>query len=566
VTGSYPNEEGLRSLGRAVDEHADARGAAHRRGRKHASGKKPHKRRWLKRTLLITLAVVVLAVAAAAGYGWYLNHKIHRINVNNLDPNTTTGADANTENILMVGSTTRCGLAHQTPAYGLCTQGVTGVNSDVIMIMHLNPNTKHVSILSLPRDLFIPNSRSTGAYKIDSALAQGPSQLVAAIEEDFAIPIQRYVEVTFDSFAEVVDQLGGITMDFPIPVFDRYSGLKILKAGCYHLDGKQALSVVRARHLQYWVAGQPTTYPYTWPQEALSDLARIRRDHEFLKVLASQVQKRGIGNPASDVSLINAIAPHLTVDSGFSASDMIHLALTYHGVDVGKAPTYTLPVSVDTFGTYIYQGAGCSQCGDIEFPSQPVDQSTIDTFLGVGSDTNTMTGQPLPSPQAVTVSVLNGTGTYDQATQTSSALGNLGFHMVGIGNTTALAQYTETLVTYSQRTPQDEAAAQLVADSLSGAVILHYGPTADGAQVTVTTGTNFTVDPTAPQPGSGKGTGTPASTTSTSTTTAGTTGSGATASTTSTSAFGAPSSATNPLEPWDPRACSPGTTAQPDPW
>ena len=120
----------------------------------------------------------------------------------------------------MVGSTSRCALKVQNPAYGLCSQGVNGVNSDVVMILHLNPANNSVSILSIPRDLFVPNARTDGANKIDAALAEGPSQLVDAIEEDFGIPIQHYVELNFDTFANVVDALGGINMYFPEPVYD----------------------------------------------------------------------------------------------------------------------------------------------------------------------------------------------------------------------------------------------------------------------------------------------------------------------------------------------------------
>ena len=587
MTGSDPNEEGLRALGRAVREDAPSR-RARRAGPAHAarpvgrgSGtggrppgppgtprdprvpparRPPRKRRWVKRTLVITAAVIVLLVAAGAGYGWYLNRKIHRISVNGLVTGSTSGKDANTENILMVGSTTRCGLKKQTAAYGLCTQGVTGVNGDVIMILHLNPATRAVSILSIPRDLFIPNARSTGAYKIDAALAQGPSQLVNAIEEDFAIPIQHYVELTFDSFAAVVTSLGGITMEFPIPVFDRYSGLHVFTTGCHHLNGVQALQVVRARHLQYWVTGQPRTYPYTWPQESQSDLARIRRDHEFLRVLATKVAAHGLGNPASDLSLINAVAPHLTVDSGLSATAMVHLVLTFHSVNVNKAPQLTLPVAVDTFGTYVYQGG---HFGDIEFPSQPIDHSVVDQVLGLAPGDNTMTGQPLPPPSSVSVSVLNGTGVTGQATQTATALHNLGFNTVGTGNTTPVGQYAETTVTYSQRTPADEAAAQLVADSLSGAVILDYGKTADGAQVTVTTGTNFSVNSSLP------GQTAPA-TTAPSTTTAPPSATGSPSTTTAqsatTSGFAAPSPAVESLRPWDPRACPPGVVGNAGNW
>ena len=162
----------------------------------------------------------------------------------------------------------------QNPAYGLCSQGVNGVNSDVVMILHLNPANHSVSILSIPRDLFVPNARSDGANKIDAALYQGPDQLIAAIEEDFGIPIQHFVELNFDSFINVVQALGGIKMYFPEPVYDAYSGLNIQTTGCLELNGTQALQVVRARHVQYKGPGVTTTDPAYWPQEAQSDIAR----------------------------------------------------------------------------------------------------------------------------------------------------------------------------------------------------------------------------------------------------------------------------------------------------
>ncbi len=613
MTGSAPNEEGLRALGRTIDDDPTTRrgrrhGPAHaRRGRgpstedaaataavgAHAAGSDGgsgvagggsgstdggsgstgdggggggsaapaptrRKRRWLKRTLIISLAVIVLLVGAAAGYAWYLNHEVHRITVKGLTPGQTTGKLANTENILMVGSTTRCGLKKQTAAYGLCTEGVTGVNSDVVMVLHLDASSGSVSILSLPRDLFIPNARSTtGAYKIDAALAEGPTQLVAAVEEDFGIPIQHYVELTFDSFAAVVTDLGGITMTFPDELFDRYSGLHVLSTGCHHLNGVQALQVVRARHLQYWVSGYPKTYPYTWPQEAESDLARIVRDHEFLRVLATKVAKRGLGNPATDFSLMSSLAPHLTVDKGFSLTDMVDLVRTFHSVNIDKAPATTLPVDVDTFGTYVYQG---ESMGDVEFPAEPADHSAVDTFLGLSDGDNTMTGKPLPAAATVTVSVLNGTGATGQATTTSTALNKLGFHTLGVGDTTSVGSYRETTVTYAHQTPADVAAAQLVADSLSGQVILDYGKTADGAEVTVTTGTDFSVDAALPgQSAPAHPTTThPSTTPTTSTSTTPTTAAAAPSQPAAVTGFTPTTPAQNGLTSYDPRACASG--------
>ena len=274
--------------------------------------------------------VMALLVGATAGYAWYLNHEIHRIDLHNLTSAPVKGEDAGTENILMIGSTSRCALTVQNPAYGLCSQGVNGVNSDVVMILHLNPANHTLSILSIPRDLFVPNARSDGANKIDAALFQGPDQLIDAIEEDYGIPIQHFVELNFDSFINVVNALGGIKMYFPEPVYDAYSGLNIQTTGCIQLNGTQALQVVRARHVQYKGPGVTSDDPSYWPQEAQSDIARIRRDHEFLRVLATAVKAKGLSNPLTDQQLVSGVVSQLTVDSSFSASAMIGLVLDYH--------------------------------------------------------------------------------------------------------------------------------------------------------------------------------------------------------------------------------------------
>jgi len=450
----------------------------------------------------------------------------------------------------MVGSTSRCALTVQNAAYGLCSEGVNGVNSDVIMILHADPVHHRLALLSIPRDLFVPNARNTGANKVDAGLDQGMTQVVAAIEEDFGIPIQHAVSLNFDQFANIVDALGGINMSFPISVFDAESGLNVKAATCVHLDGTQALQVVRARHLQYDAPGTTGSNAEYWPQEALSDLARIRRDHEFLRVLASAVAKRGLGDPITDVDLINSVKADLTFDQSWSVSDMAHLVLDFHSIDIQKVPQLTLPVAVVNDpdgggGGLMFRGANY---GDAEFPAQSQDQSVIDQVLGIGATTDSLTGDPLPAPSSVTVSVMNGTGAYDQAGDTASALSALGYQTVGVGDTTPVGDVAETVVYYGSRTPAVEAAAERVVRSMSGSVIMAFDPkqVVDNAQVTVVTGTQFAV--TAP----------PASSTATSVGTA-----PATTSTTNpraASSIATPSAATMNLQAWDPRACPAGAT------
>jgi LCP family protein required for cell wall assembly len=535
------NEAGLTALADDMSRQR-VRRSSKRRGDRHP---------W-RRRILIGLVVLVVLLGGVTGYAYYEAHDLNRTEVNGLNGAFTSGAEAGTENILMVGSTSRCALAHQNLAYGLCSEGVNGVNSDVIMILHADPVHHRLALLSIPRDLFIPNARSTGPNKVDAGLFEGLTQLVAAIEEDFGIPIQHAVSLNFDQFANIVDALGGISMSFPISVFDAESGLNVQAATCVHLNGTQALEVVRARHLQY-DSGTTSRYAEDWPQENQSDLARIRRDHEFLRVLGSAVAKQGLGDPITDFNLINSVKSDLTFDQSWSVNDMANLVLDFHSVSVNSVPQLTLPVAVVTDpngagGGYVYQGGSY---GDVEFPAQALDQSTVDQVLGVGASTDTMTGSPLPVPSSVTVSVLNGSGAYNQATDTASSLAALGFHTVGIGDSTPVGDVSETVVYYGSHAAPVEAAAESVARSMTGAVVMAYDPTqvVDGAQVTVVTGTQFAVNPPPATASPSTSPGVSAQPTTTTPAPSGSSG-----------AIAAPSAATSGLQPWDPRSCPAGAT------
>jgi LCP family protein required for cell wall assembly len=535
-----PNESGLVALG---EEMQRAQGG---RGRHRHKPVRSKRRRRIRRIVFSTLGVLLVVIAGGAGYAYYITHDLHRVDVRGLKGALTTGVEAGTENILMVGSTSRCALTVQNPDFGICSQGVNGVNSDVIMILHADPSHHRLALISIPRDLFIPNARSTGPNKVDAGLYQGMSQLVASIQEDFGIPIQHAVSLNFDQFANIVEALGGINMAFPESVFDAETGLNIHSATCVHLDGGQALEVVRARHLQYDAPGTTSQYAEDWPQEAQSDLARINRDHEFLRVLATAVAQKGLDNPISDIDLINSVKADFTFDQSWGVTDMANLVLDFHAVNINAVPQLTIPVAEVTDpdgsgGSYVYEG---SSYGDVEFPSQSQDQAVIDQVLGVNMSTDSMTGDPLPAPPSVTVSVMNGTGAYNQATTTAGALSALGFHTVGVGDTAAVGDVAETVVYYGSLSPGAEAAAETVARSMTGAVIMAYDPSqvVDGAQVTVVTGTQFAVNASAATTTTQAG---PATTTTTAP---------------ASGVIAAPSASNPGLAPWDPRACPTGAT------
>jgi LCP family protein required for cell wall assembly len=224
------------------------------------------KRSKKKLALIAIVSIFILGIAGGAWDAYQLYHKVHHIQVGNL-----TASVGGAENILIAGSTNRCNLKVQNSQWGFCSDGVTGVNSDVIFIVHVVPKTDTISVLSIPRDTFVPNARSGNqAFKIDAALYEGPTQLVQAVEEDFGIPIQHYVEVGFDGFVNIVNAIGGIKMDFPEAVYDSESYLNVKAPGCYLLNGVQGLQVIRARHLQYKAPGITTSDVNDWPQETES--------------------------------------------------------------------------------------------------------------------------------------------------------------------------------------------------------------------------------------------------------------------------------------------------------
>ena len=475
------------------------------------------------RSIALALAVLILVgIAATYGYARLRFSQIRKIDVSSLN----TAAANQPMNILLVGSNSRAALnGNQANAFGNASQ-VGGARSDVTMIAHLDPQTDTVTLVSIPRDLFLPIPGSNDLNRVDSALNAGPSMLVKTIEQDLGIPIDHYVELNFDTFQQIVTALGGIQMYFPYQVKDAYSGLNITTTGCIHLNGFQALAEVRARHLQYSSNG------ITWSYDPLGDLSRIRRDHEFIKVLASQVQAKGVYNPVELNSLITAITPYLGLDRSFSFGELVSLANTYRHANPNTIKTATLPIAFAN--NYVYLG---TNYGDVVFAAEPQDSTILNQYLDIAT--------PTISRNSINISVANGTGMYMQAGDVASQLKLLGYNVTGTSNTAVQGSNLETIVRY---TKGNLAMAEKVKSDLSGAVVMGEGSISTGTPVEVITGNGLTVAAPPSTPTSGVA----SSQTSTNPPSAAASGSNVPITLPATSS-------SMGLQPWDPRAC-PTTT------
>lgn len=129
-----------------------------------------------------------------------------------------------------------------------------------MILMRVTPATKQVTMLSIPRDLYV--HLSTGGYgKIDGAYSYGGAgAAIATVEQDFGVHVDQYIWVGLLGLIKVIDAIGGIDVVTSHPVLDDYYPADVFSsypydyervavlAGPQHLDGIHAMQYVRSRH------------------------------------------------------------------------------------------------------------------------------------------------------------------------------------------------------------------------------------------------------------------------------------------------------------------------------
>lgn len=131
----------------------------------------------------------------------------------------------------------------------------TDNNSDVNMLLIVNPLAAHVEMISIPRDSFVPNpALGNRNDKLTHTGSSGSENTVTAIEQLFGIDVDFYLKLNFSSVIEIVDALDGIDIDIPLDFCEQdenrsfaQEDLICLNAGPQELNGKQALAYARHR-------------------------------------------------------------------------------------------------------------------------------------------------------------------------------------------------------------------------------------------------------------------------------------------------------------------------------
>ena len=230
-------------------------------------------------------------------------------------------------------------------ASGRCTILIAGTDkegyrTDTIMLLSLDASKRSVSLLSIPRDTYVKDT-SYSVPKINSACGyagggkDGMEELMTQVSKLTGFMPDGYALVDLDAFVKIVDLMGGV--DFNVPMDMQYSdpsqNLNIdLKAGEQHLDGSQAIQLVRFR----------SGY-------AMADLTRTQVQRDFVKAALKQwaSPKSVLKLPA----LIGIVKDKVTTD--LSLSNMFWLGRVMASSRIGNMQTDTLPGSPQ----YIHGGS-----------------------------------------------------------------------------------------------------------------------------------------------------------------------------------------------------------------
>ncbi len=125
-------------------------------------------------------------------------------------------------------------------------------NGDGLILITFNPETLNVTMMSIPRDTYVPIScRDNQKNKLTHAGWFGTDCMMQTIENVFDIDINYYVKVNFKGVVGIVNALGGVTVDVPKKLCTDDSnrqGQVCIEQGIQNLNGEQALVLARNRY------------------------------------------------------------------------------------------------------------------------------------------------------------------------------------------------------------------------------------------------------------------------------------------------------------------------------
>ena len=198
-------------------------------------------------------------------------------------------------------------------------------NTDSIMVASVDPDTKIISLLSIPRDTRV-ELRGSQFLKINAMVMYGGiPELMKQVTKLTGIPLDGYVMTNFDGFKNIIDTLGGIDMYVERNMYhetgDKIDGFIDLKEGQQRLTGSQALQYSR------------------WRGDSLADISRTARQQKVIKAVAKEMMQ------VSVLTKMPKLVPQLmdTIQTDLSVADLLKLSRVAASFDSSNVVSQTLP-------------------------------------------------------------------------------------------------------------------------------------------------------------------------------------------------------------------------------
>lgn len=203
----------------------------------------------------------------------------------------------NVINVLLIGADSRMGR----------NEG----NTDVMMLLSVNKKTKQLKMVSFLRDsyLYIEGDNHSYCTKLNAAFSMGgPDCLINTIENNYKIEIDNYVMVNFESFEDIINAMGGITVDvegYVANYIERTLETDMPSGENVTLNGQQALAFCRVRGC-----------------DVDGDVSRTERQRQVIDSMVSRVTSSSI----SEINkYIDILLPY--VDTGYTETEIISLGI-----------------------------------------------------------------------------------------------------------------------------------------------------------------------------------------------------------------------------------------------
>jgi polyisoprenyl-teichoic acid--peptidoglycan teichoic acid transferase len=305
--------------------------------------------------------------------------------------------------------------------------------ADTQIVVHIDPKTASASMLSIPRDLWVPipgygEDRINSAYQRGDHMERtapgsmpggGPTLAMSTVQDDFGVKIDYYAQVDFSGFEKVVDALGGLNIDVPRPLVDNdyplaqssYGSTRIyVPAGLQHMDGHTALEYARSRHTD-------------------SDLGRNSRQQQVLLALKQQGMNFNLLLKLNDIATQLSSAVH----TDLSLQDLYNLAQLSRQIKPENITTCQIDETMAT-QTILPSGA------NVLMPNWPLINARVSNCFA----------DPELIKEAARLSVKNGTLTAGMGRKVSTLLQAKGLNIVDLSSTEDQGKHpTTTVIDYT---------------------------------------------------------------------------------------------------------------------